>query len=362
LRLSTIGNVEKEFSMGVIYKLTIPKLGLTMEEGTLVKWLVDEGAEIAQGAEVAEVETDKLSNAVESAQPGILRRKVANEGDLLPVGALIGVVADASVSDEEIDAFIASNIGMPASAEGEAEEAPSPERNAPVIPAGMEGDKVEPLSSTRAAIAKAVSSSWSTIPHIFVNVKIDMGKAESKYRALKDTGSKISMNDLLIKAISLAVPAFPLVNASFADGSVVLHHDVNISMAVGLDKGVILPVIGKCQGLSLQEIGAKSRELVGKANAGELTEEDLVGGTIGVSNMGMLGTEAFTAIVPPNHAAILAVGMVQSVPVVRDGKIVAARVMQVTMSVDHRVLDGAYAAKFLGQLKITLEEADALFD
>ena len=97
--------------MSGIYKLTIPKLGLTMEEGTLVKWLVDEGAQIAVGAEVAEVETDKLANTMESAQAGVLRRKVANEGDLLPVGALIGVVADESVSDREIDAFIAAQNG-----------------------------------------------------------------------------------------------------------------------------------------------------------------------------------------------------------------------------------------------------------
>ena len=195
-----------------------------------------------------------------------------------------------------------------------------------------------------------------------MNVKIDMGTAESLYRALKDSGAKISMNDVLIKAISSVAPAFPLVNASFADSSVVLHQDVNVSMAIGLDKGVIMPVIGKSQCLSLQQIGARSRELVGKAHAGELTQEDLLGGTIAISNMGMLGTDMFTAIVPPNHAAILAVGMVQSVPIVKDGQIVAARIMQVTMSVDHRVLDGAYAAKFLGQLKNILEEARSLFD
>ena len=189
-----------------------------------------------------------------------------------------------------------------------------------------------------------------------------MGTAERLYRALKDSGAKVSMNDVLIKAVSSVAPAFSLVNASFADKSVVLHQDVNVSIAVGLDEGVIMPVIGKSQRLSLQQIGAKSRELVAKAQAGDLIQEDLSGGTIAISNMGMLGTDKFTAIVPPNQAAILAVGMVESVPVVKDGKIVPARIMQITMSVDHRVLDGAYAAKFLGQLKKTLEEPEGLFD
>ncbi len=343
----------------MIYKLTIPKLGLTMEEGTLVRWLVDEGAEVTAGGEVAEVETDKIANAVESAQAGVLRRKVANEGDVLPVGALIGVLADEGVSDDEIDAFIAAEGGAPAPAEEEAAPAAASGEPAPVV---AEGDKVESLSRMRAAIAKTVSTSWSTIPHIFVNVKIEMGKAERLYRALKESGAKVSINDVVIKAVSVTAPAFPLVNASFADKSLVLHQDVNISMAVGLDEGVIMPVIRKCQCLSVQQIGAKSRELVANAQAGDLAQEDLSGGTIAISNMGMLGTDRFTAIVPPGQAAILAVGMIENTPVVKDGQIVASRIMQITISCDHRVLDGAYAAKFLGQLKKTLEEPEGLFD
>src|ERR1019366_8681892 len=120
-------------------------------------------------------------------------------------------------------------------------------------------------------------------------------------------------------------------------------------------EGVVMPVIRQCQCLSVQQIGAKSRELVARAQGGSLTQEDLSGGTVSISNMGMLGTDKFTAIVPPSQAIILAVGMIESVPVVKDGKIVVARIMQITMSADHRVVDGAYGAKFLGQLKKTLE-------
>lgn len=351
--------------MSEIYKVTIPKLGMTMEEGTLVRWLVDVGAQVESGNEVAEVETDKIANAVEASQSGVFRRKVANEGDVLPVGFLIGVLADASVSEEEIDAFIAaeSKAFAPVDAAEEAQAAGTEEKvSKSAAQPVLEGDEVETLSSMRLAIAKTVSNSWAVIPHIFVNVKIDMGKAERLYRALKETGVKVSINDVVIKALSTAVPAFPLVNASFADKSIIIHKDVNVSMAIGLDEGVVMPVISKCQCLSVQQIGAKSRELVAKAQTGALTQEDLYGGTISISNMGMLGTDKFTAIVPPNQATILAVGMIENVPVVRDGQIVAARIMQVTLSVDHRVLDGAYGAKFLGQLKKTLEEPEGLFD
>lgn len=348
-----------------IYKLTIPKLGLTMEEGTLVKWLMDEGAPISPGNEVAEVETDKIANVVEASMTGVLRRKIANEGDVLPVGGLIGVVADPEVSDAEIDAFIArleSGAAETTEEEPAAEpvvvtETPVP---APVAPAST--DIVEPLSRMRAAIAKTVTTSWANIPHIFVTVKIDMGKAEAIYRARKQSGQKISINDVVVKAISKAVPAFPLVNASFADKSILRHQDVNIAVAVGLDEGVVMPVINKCQGLTIQQIGAKCRELVEKAQAGNLGQEDMSGGTISISNMGMLGIDQFVAIVPPTQAAILAVGAIDKVPVVKDDQVVVARMMNVTISADHRVIDGAYAAKFLGELKRTLEQPEALFD
>jgi pyruvate dehydrogenase E2 component (dihydrolipoamide acetyltransferase) len=347
--------------MGKIHKLTIPKLGLTMEEGTLVGWLADIGAQLDPGNDVAEVETDKIVNTVEVSHSGILRRKIAHEGDVLPVGALIGVLADPSTSEAEIDAFIAAEGGALAGASEIANLAPSEASKSAPQPA-VEGDRVEPQSPMRAAVARIVSTSWTTIPHIFVNVKIDMGKAERFYRALKETGVKVSISDVVIKALSIVAPAYPLVNASFADKSVVIHQDVNVAIAVGLDEGVVMPVISKCQCLSVQQIGTKSRELVAQAKAGALREEDLSGGTISISNMGMLGTDKFTAIVPPNQTAILAVGMIDSVPVVKDGQVVVGRIMQATMSCDHRVLDGAYGARFLGQLKKTLEEPESLFD
>mgnify|MGYP005819473129 CR=1 FL=1 len=349
--------------MSGIYKLTIPKLGLTMEEGTVVAWLIEEGTQVAAGDEVAEVETDKITNVVESAQSGVLRRKVAKEGDVLPVGALIGVVADPSVTDAEIDNFVAVERSAATRAETtEDTQRPTATPSNETLSAIMEGDKVEPLSHFRTVIAKTVSTAWSTIPHIFVTVKIDMSNADGLYRAVKNAGVKISINDVVIKAVSSVAPKFPLVNASLAEQSLVLHQNVNVSIVVALEEGVIMPVIKGCQFLSMQQIGEKSRELVARAYDGQLTQEDLSGGTISISNMGMLGTDKFTAIIPPNQAAILAIGMIENVPVVKHGAIVIGSLMQITMSCDHRILDGAYAARFLGQLKHTLEEPKELFD
>jgi pyruvate dehydrogenase E2 component (dihydrolipoamide acetyltransferase) len=333
-----------------------------MEEGTVVKWLVEEGAEVNPGNDVAEIETDKIANVVECNRAGVLRRKIAGEGDVLPIGALMGVIADPEISDAEIDSFIASYDG----AEGNFQESGEAQETAPAAvdtdtPALQANSAVEPLTRMRAAIAKTVSNSWATIPHIFVTVKIDMGKAETQYRAFKAAGNKVSINDVVLRAVAKVAPAFPLVNASFADKALVLHKDVNIAVAVGLDQGVIMPVIHQCQLLSLRQIGAKSRELVERAQAGSLAQEELSGASLAVSNMGMLGVEAFTAIVPPALSAILAVGAIETVPVVSDGQIVTARRMRVTISADHRVLDGGYAAKFLAELKKTLEEPEPIF-
>jgi pyruvate dehydrogenase E2 component (dihydrolipoamide acetyltransferase) len=177
---------------------------------------------------------------------------------------------------------------------------------------------------------------------------------------LKQEGNKVSINDILIKAIARAVQSYPLINAAFADNSIALHKDVNIAVAIGLDDGVIMPVIKECENLTVQQIGMKSRELVDLAKNGKLGKAELSDGTFAISNMGMLGVEDFIAIVPPKMSAILGVGMVKDEPVVRDGNVVVARMMRVTLSADHRVHDGAYAAKFLGELKSILEAPEAI--
>jgi len=341
-----------------VFEITMPKWGLTMEEGTLVKWLVEVGATVEPGEELAEVETDKIVNVLENTHSGVLRRIMADEGDVLPVGALLGVIAAEVVSDADIDAFIAG--GGSAAAEESAAPAPAEQAAAPPAPAEAPAEELVPVSGMRAAIAKTVSSSWSNIPHYMVTVAIDMGKADALARSMKEAGTKVSINDMIIKASASAIRKFPLINASFADKNITLHRDANIAVAIGLDEGVVMPVIRNCHALSLREIGTRSRELVALAKEGKLGKAEMSGGTFAISNMGMLGVESFVAIVPPAQSAIIAIGILKDEPVVRDGKIEIARMMRVTISADHRVHDGAYAAKFLGELRTILEAPEVL--
>jgi len=276
----------------------------------------------------------------------------------LPVGALLGIIAEEGVSDADIDAFIAG--GGSAAAEQSAPAAAEERAAEPAAAAAPPAEEQVPVAGMRAAIAKTVSTSWTNIPHYMVTVAIDMGKADAMARSMKQAGTKVSINDLIIKAAAVAIQKYPLMNASFADKNITMHRDVNMAVAIGLDEGVVMPVIRNCQSLSLSEIGVKSRELVALAKDGKLGKEEMSGGTIAISNMGMLGVESFIAIVPPTQSAILAIGTVKDEAVVRDGKIEVAKMMRITISADHRVHDGAYAAKFLAELSGILEAPEAL--
>jgi pyruvate dehydrogenase E2 component (dihydrolipoamide acetyltransferase) len=217
------------------------------------------------------------------------------------------------------------------------------------------GVAAQPLSRMRAAIARTVAEAWRTIPHFTVTMAIDMGEAERVRQELKDSGSPLSLNDLLVKAAAVAIGKFPLVNASFVADGISSPAGINIGIAVALADGLLVPVIRGCQSLSLQAIALQSRELVGKAHSGKLSETDISGGTFTISNLGMFGVEQFMAIILPIQGAVLAVGAVIDQPVIKGGHLAAARIMRVTLSADHRLLDGAYAAQFLAELKLVLE-------
>ena len=217
------------------------------------------------------------------------------------------------------------------------------------------GGEERPLSRMRAAIARTVSDSWRNAPHFYVTVDVAMDEALEVRRELKERGTAVSVNDLVIKGAALAIAKFPLVNASFAGDRVVLNKEINIGMAVSLPDGLLVPVLNGCDTLLLREIAVQSRELAERARSGKLNQAALTGGTFTVSNLGMYGVSAFAAVILPPQAAILAVGGVQEQVVVRNGQPAVGRVMKLTLSADHRVLDGAYAAQFLRELKQLLE-------
>ncbi len=213
----------------------------------------------------------------------------------------------------------------------------------------------QPLSRMRSAIARKVSESWQQIPHFTVTVVVNIGEAEKGYRELKSSGTQISLNDFIIKAAAVAIGKFPQINASFSPDGLIFHDQVNIGVAVDVEDGLLVPVISGCQSLSLKEIGRRSREAVEKARKGTISEADISGGTFSISNMGMLGVEQFSAIIYPPQGAILAVAAALNEAVVKEGQVVPARIMRMTLSADHRLIDGAYAARFMMELKHLLE-------
>jgi pyruvate dehydrogenase E2 component (dihydrolipoyllysine-residue acetyltransferase) len=212
-----------------------------------------------------------------------------------------------------------------------------------------------PLSRMRAAIARTVSEAWRTIPHFSVTISIEMDEAERVRQELKAAGTVVSVNDLVVAAATRAIMEFPRINAAFRDERVLQYDEINVGIAVALEDGLLVPVIKGCQGLTLKEIAAAGRALVDKARSGTISEAEISGGTFSVSNLGMFGVEEFTAVIHPSQGAILAVGAILGTPVVHDGLVSAARVMKVTLSADHRLVDGAHAARFLAELKRVLE-------
>jgi len=221
--------------------------------------------------------------------------------------------------------------------------------------AGPAEGKTEPLSRMRSAIAKVTGEAWRTIPHFYETMEIDMKEAVEVIRELKGGGHAVTFNDLVIKGVAMALAAFPRLNASFAGDRIVLHDAINIGFAVAMDDGLQVPVVKECQRLSLKEIALQAMRLAERARSGAITQEEISGGTFSVSNLGMYGIEEFAAVILPPQAAILAVGAVADRPAVRDGHLVAAKTMRVTLSCDHRVVDGAYGARFLGELKRVVE-------
>ncbi len=424
-------------------KIVMAQLSPTMEEGKLVEWKVKEGDQVEAGDILAEVETDKANMDIEALHGGIVRALLVADGDVVAVGALIGVIADA---DEDISALLES-APSPSSAPAD-EDAPPPQPEAPSEPAPAEPEpapaptdapttnvqtprtseriKVSPvarrmaqaagldlavmsgtgpggriikgdveaaiatgatpaavapgttadapramtpvgtprledqrieLSLMRKAIAKRLVQSIGPIPHFFLTTEIDMGRALDMRKSLNDRLSegKVGVNDLLIKVVAEALTRHPEINASFEGDAIRRHGSVDIGIAVAVPDGLITPVLRDADRKGLVQISVESADLVARGRIRRLTPEEYQGATFTISNLGMLGIDEFTAIINPPEAAILAIGQTVEKPVVEDGEVVVRRRMRVTMSCDHRVIDGAMGAAFLQTLRAMLE-------
>jgi pyruvate dehydrogenase E2 component (dihydrolipoamide acetyltransferase) len=396
----------------MVTEVVMPKMGYDMTEGTIVRWRKQEGDEVKRGDIIAEVETSKVTVEVEAYSSGILRKILVPEGRTVPVGEVVAIIAD---RDEPIPG-VAEKAAPRERAPQAVKEAPTPvgaEEEAPRIPASpiarrmareqgldlrqvtgtgpggriikedieafltkrpAEAPRPAPapvaaapheipyeereLSRLRQTIARRMAESKRVAPHFYVTSEIDMTEALKLRQGLNaiGEGAKISVTDMLVKAAAKTLQEFPEVNASFAEGKIRVYRRINIGIAVALDQGLVTPVLPDCDKKPLIQIAREAKELVERARTGRMRPEDLTPGTFTISNLGMFDVDEFVAVINPPEAAVLAVGSVIPRPVVVGGEVRVADRMRVTLSADHRVIDGAVAARFLQRYKVFLEQ------
>lgn len=437
--------------------VVMPKMGDTMEEGKILRWIKHEGDAVQKGDALAEIETDKVNIEAEAFAAGVLRKIIAQEGESIPIGQPIALIgkADEPLPDEaakstkpaksaskqaqangatatpasaartavaeptapetagagqngqnghnggrtfisplarhiaaehnldishiagtgpggrivrdDVRAFLASpqvDTAAPQAQPAPIAQPTAPAQPvAPAVPAAAPGEEVraQPLSNMRKTIARRLQQSMQTAPHFYVTVAIETNKlgevrgAINEYAAGLPNPVKISYNDLIVKAVALALESMPEVNVSFDGEQLLFKSHINVGIAVALETGLIVPVVRDADKRGVLDIARESRRLSDAARANKLTPDDISGGTFTVSNLGMYDVEEFTAVINPPESAILAVGTIVPTPVVREGQVVVRDIMKVTLSVDHRALDGAIAARFLQELKRLLE-------
>jgi pyruvate dehydrogenase E2 component (dihydrolipoamide acetyltransferase) len=386
-----------------VQAVTMPKWGIEMTEGTVNSWTAQEGQVVEKGAPLLEVETDKIVNTVEAPFAGTLRRILAQAGEVYPVGSLIAVLAEPAVTDADVEAFIAGFKGASVSFEPDAQapaasaapsEAPASEplvspvaarlaeslgidirkvtgtgRNGRVMKEDVEAFAAAAtapadanpvtrvrMSAARTVIARRLLESKQGIPHYRLKREVRADALTEYRRTLNAGGTRVSVNDLIVRASALALVRHPAVNAQLTGEEILQYAHADIAIAVATDGGLITPIIRAADQLSVAQIARLSGELAQRARNGALKREEITGGTFTVSNLGMYGLDSFDAIINPPQVAILAVGAVRERAVVQDGAVIAAPVMTLTLSADHRVVDGAVAAQFLATLAELLEK------
>jgi pyruvate dehydrogenase E2 component (dihydrolipoamide acetyltransferase) len=229
------------------------------------------------------------------------------------------------------------------------------------VPSAAPGSTIVPLSNMRRTITRRLGQSWQQAPHFYITMDVDMGAAlelRKRINAPLAKDQQVSINDMIVKACGVALAQYPNLNASFVEEGIQLNPNVNVSIAVALDTGLVAPVITNADSRTLGGVAREAKRLIGLAREGKLGAENLSGGTFTVSNLGMYGVTEFDAIITPPQCAILAVGAVRRVPVFKDDsdEVVAANICSITISADHRITDGAEAARFVAEIKRLLED------
>jgi pyruvate dehydrogenase E2 component (dihydrolipoamide acetyltransferase) len=402
------------------HSIVMPALEMAQETGKLLSWRKKEGEAVAKGEPLLDVETDKAVVEIESPADGILAGVKAQAGDIIPVGQTIAWIVNEGEKPPEDEAASASGRRMdtkavPAAAAAvNATTAPaaSPASSARISPkarrlarehgvdlafvrgTGSDGEiqaedilafvasggsaagaaapaksetpqagprATQPLTQVGRLMAERTTQSWTTAPHFFVSREIDAGALLSAREKLgpaieKERGVKLSHTDLLIAAVARALEKHPLVNATWTGDGVRLHSDINVGVAMAVEDGVVVAAIPGTNAKKLGEIATMRRDLTERGRAGKLRPSDIAGATFTISNLGMYNVDAFTAIIVAPQAAILAVGRIADRVVPVDGKPGVRSMITLTLSCDHRVLDGARAALFLNDLAAAILE------
>jgi pyruvate dehydrogenase E2 component (dihydrolipoyllysine-residue acetyltransferase) len=438
--------------------IIMPALEMAQETGKVVRWLKRPGDAVRKGEPIVEIETDKVTVEIEAPASGVLRDVTANEGDVVPVGRTIALIAAAGeagpaaaatpvmppasaaatgslpappvtsrgatgavkasplarrvaeqhgvdlgrvktasgrIEKADVLAYVDSRRSTaggngraarlaPASPKARrlaaargldvgalrgsgpggavlADDVPAAVRPAAPATPGAARDGAPSVGTVWRIMAERMTTSWTTAPHFYLVREVNVSRLASWLdQARKQTGAHVTYTDLLVKLVAATLSRHPRVNASWKDGTIVQNADINVGLAVAIDDGLVVPVIHRADTLPLPELAARRADVVSRAQAGKLRPADIQGGGFTISNLGMFGVDAFSAIVNPPQAAILAVGRIADRVVARHGQPVVEPTLVLTLSCDHRALDGARAAQFLGTLAELVEEPLAL--
>lgn len=390
----------------------MPKLSDTMTEGVLAKWHKKIGDKIKAGDVLAEIETDKATMEFESFQDGVLLHIGVAEGATAPVDSILAILGK---EGEDISALLNQPTSKESKAAPVEEKTSSVSAAAPQVVSesqkdnsgrlkasplaksiakekgidlsqvtgsgdggriikkdienfkastkstpqsgmiGQESYEDVPLSQMRKTIARRLSESKFNAPHFYLTMEIDMDNAIEARKAINNSGVKISFNDLVVKAAAMALRKHPKVNASWLGDKIRYNHHVHIGVAVAVEDGLVVPVLKFADAKSLTQIGEEVKTFAAKAKEKKIQPADMEGNTFTISNLGMYGIEDFTAIINPPDSCIMAVGSIKQAPVVKNGQIVAGNIMKITLSCDHRSVDGASGSEFLLSFKQYLE-------
>jgi pyruvate dehydrogenase E2 component (dihydrolipoamide acetyltransferase) len=404
-------------------EILMPQLSDTMKVGKILKWLKNEGDTVKRGDILAEVETEKANLEIESFSSGVLLKIVTPAGSEAEVGKPIAFVgaqgetiqtsapspisapasadqnpvipkAEAvqvattvqSVTTSSSDRLKASPLAKKIAQEKQIDLSlvqgtgpngrivkrdlenlailqSKPTSQTPPTSPQQKAGSLTPLSKMRETIARRMQESVTESPHFYVTTSVNMTQALKLRETLKKQPGyeKVSINHLILKATAYGLSKEPRVNCAYRDGQLYSPDSINLGIITAVEDGLLIPVVREADKLSLKDLAFEAKAAVERAKAGRPTSADLSGGTFSISNMGMFDVENFTAIINPGQGGVLAVSSVKETPIVEDGKIVIANIMKLTVSVDHRIIDGVMAASFLQHVKEALETPALLF-